>query len=199
MTSSRHERSGEAATDAELVYAFKGGDIVAFTALVERHERALINFFYQCSWDHQVSEDCAQEVFVKLYAHLDRYEAKAKFTTFLYRVARNHWIDRIRSNRRPGVSLDAPAGAEGSRSLKEQLPARSEAPTDRMMRLESAEKLQRALDQLPEDQRTVVILSELQGMRYQEIAEVMDVPVGTIKSRMFTAMQRLKELLSNEL
>jgi len=184
--------------DADLLLALKEGDFAAFSALVDRHQRSLINFFYHLCWDHQAAEDCAQEVFLRVYSHLDTYQPQAKFTTFLFRIARNLWIDRLRTVAVHGkpASLDRrPDGGEG-RSLGDRLPARSLNPVEILAREEQQAALQRALDRLPEEQKAVVILSEIQGLKYQDIGAILDVPVGTVKSRMHTAMERLKELLS---
>ena len=163
--------------DAALLLALKDGNFAAFSELVDRHQRSLINFFYHLCWDRQAAEDCAQEVFLRVYSHLDRYEPQAKFTTFLFKIARNLWIDRVRS-------------------LGERVPARSLGPVEILAKEEQQAALQRAIDQLPEEQKAVVILSEIQGLKYQDISAILEVPVGTVKSRMHTAMERLKELLS---
>jgi len=186
--------------DASLVAAFQGGKLAAFTQLVDRHQRSLINFFFHLSWDRQVAEDCAQEVFLRLYSHLDGYEPQAKFTTFLFRIARNLWIDRMRAEAARGgkaASLEAPSGFGGEGSLRERVSAPSPTPVEIVARRETQEALRQAIDRLPEEQKTVVILSELQGLKYQEIGEILEIPVGTVKSRMHTAMEKLKEMLAD--
>ncbi|MBI4564428.1 MAG: sigma-70 family RNA polymerase sigma factor [Planctomycetes bacterium] len=193
MTSS--ERS--AASDQALIEAIKKGDLAAFTELVSRHQRALVNFFYRCAWDLQTAEDCAQEVFVKLYAHLDAYEPRAKFTTFLYRVARNLWIDKVRAREadpKP-ISLEGTGGGAQNVPLKDRIPSRGETPIETLTRREMQEALRRAIDALPKEQRLVVVLSEMQGLKYQEISEILEIPVGTVKSRMHTAIEKLKDLM----
>jgi len=183
--------------DAGLLAALRAGDLDAFNALVGRHQRSLINFFYHLCWDRQAAEDCAQEVFLRVYSHLDTYEPQAKFTTFLFRIARNLWIDRMRSAAVHGkpLSLEASSGGEG-RSLQERVASRVQSPVEILAREEQQEALRRAIDQLPDEQKAVVILSEIQGMKYQDIGEILGVPVGTVKSRMHTAMEKLKDLLS---
>ena len=183
--------------DAGLLAALRAGELVAFNALVARHQRSLINFFYHLCWDRQGAEDCAQEVFLRVYSHLDTYEPQAKFTTFLFRIARNLWIDRMRSAAVHGkpLSLEASSGGEG-RSLQERVASRVQSPVEILAREEQQEALRRAIDQLPDEQKAVVILGEIQGMKYQDIGEILGVPVGTVKSRMHTAMEKLKDLLS---
>lgn len=185
--------------DATLISAFQSGKFAAFTQLVERHQRSLINFFYHLSWDRQVAEDCAQEVFLRLYSHLGSYEPQAKFTTFLFRIARNLWIDRMRSEAARGgkaASLEAPAVRGEGLSIGDRVSAPSPTPVEILTRRETQDALRQAIDRLPDEQKTVLILSELQGMKYQEIGEVLEIPVGTVKSRMHTAMERLKEMLA---
>lgn len=184
--------------DAALLLALKGGEFAAFSALVDRHQRSLINFFYHLCWDRQASEDCAQEVFLRLYSHLDTYEPQAKFTTFFYRIARNLWIDRIRTiavHGRP-LSLESTGGGRQGPSLQDRVPSRSLGPSELLVRGEQQEALRRAIDRLPEEQKAVVILGEIQGMKYQDISAILDIPVGTVKSRMHTAMEKLKDLLT---
>jgi RNA polymerase sigma-70 factor (ECF subfamily) len=185
--------------DAALMAALKTGELEAFNALVGRHQRSLINFFYHLCWDRQVAEDCAQEVFLRVYSHLGSYEPQAKFTTFLFRIARNLWIDRVRSAAVHGkpLSLQRPSGGgdEGP-ALQDRVAARAPSPVEILARREQQDALRRAIDQLPEEQKAVVILSEIQGLKYQDISAILDVPVGTVKSRMHTAMDKLKDLLS---
>ena len=185
--------------DAALLAAIQDGELGAFTALVGRHQRSLINFFYHLCWDRQAAEDCAQEVFLRVYSHLATYEPQAKFTTFLFRIARNLWIDRVRSAAVHGkpLSLQHPSGAgEEKGSLQDRVASRVPSPVEILAKQEQQDALRRAIDQLPEEQKAVVILSEIQGLKYQDISAILEVPDGTVKSRMHTAMDKLKDLLS---
>jgi len=193
-------RGPDTRSDAELVTAFKARDLRAFDTLWERHHRSLINFFFHFSWDKHVSEECTQEVFLKLYRTLDTYEPQAKFTTFLFKVAKNLWIDKLRAGAadpKP-VSLETPVAFGEERSLKDRVPARADTPVEILEKKETEAALRRAIDALPEEQRLVVVLSELQGLKYQEIGEILGVPVGTVKSRMFAAVEKLRELLTDQ-
>jgi RNA polymerase sigma-70 factor, ECF subfamily len=186
--------------DAELIAFIKAGKLGAFTALVDRHQRSLINFFYHLGWDRQVAEDCAQEVFLRLHKHLATYEPEAKFTTFLYRVARNLWIDRLRSAAVHGkvVSLEATGGPGEERTLRERVSSGGPSPVDILSRRETEASLKRAIDLLPEEQKAVLVLSEMQQLKYQDIAAILEIPIGTVKSRMHTAMEKLKEMMAGE-
>ena len=184
--------------DAALMAAIQSGELEAFNALVGRHQRSLINFFYHLCWDRQAAEDGAQEVFLRVYSHRDTYEPHAKFTTFLFRIARNLWIDKMRTAAVHGkpLSLESPGGGGEGRTLQERVASRAPNPVEILAREERQAALRRAIDQLPDEQKSVVILSEIQGLKYQDISAILDVPVGTVKSRMHTAMDKLKDLLS---
>ncbi len=185
--------------DAELLAAFRDGRIEAFVQLVERHQRSLINFFYHLLWDRQASEDCAQDVFLRLYTHAGTYEPQAKFTTFLYRIARNLWIDRVRSGKTHArvVSLETPAGPGEEKTLTDRVPAHTPTPVEILGRRETQEAVRGVIALLPEEHRIVILLSEIQGMKYREIGEILGVPVGTVKSRMHAAIEKLKELMAD--
>lgn len=184
------------ATDAELMFAFKRGNRSAFESLVRRHQRGLMNYFFRMLWNRQTSEDLTQEVFVKVFTHVESYQATAKFTTYLYRIARNTWIDHLRRTkhqRRVG-SLDATN--EDGRSLGDSLALVTDGPDEELGKRELVERVLNAISSLDEPHREVLVMSEVQGMRYSDIAEALGIPVGTVKSRMFNAMKRLREKLA---
>ena len=190
---------GDSARDLELMRRFQAGDADAFTQLYERHLRGLLNFFFRLCWDASMAEDFAQEVLLRVYKSAKQWEPNAKFTTFLYRIARNFWIDhcRLLSTQKEKVSLNAQTAGDGEVSLIDRLPDDIKPPEDDLDRRELYGAIMKALEQLPEEQRMVFVLSAIEEMKYQEIAEVMDVPVGTIKSRMHTAVAKLQELLGD--
>lgn len=181
-------------TDNELIEEFRRGNIDAFEMLVERYQAMLLNFFYHCARDRQTAEDCTQEVFIRLVSNIARYTPKAKFTTFLFRVARNLWIDRLRADgaRLKPVSLEVPL-MDSEKKLKETVPSASAAPPEILSRKEGEASIMKVIDELPEDVRIVLVLSELEGLKYKEISEVLDIPIGTVKSRMHNAVELLKK------
>jgi RNA polymerase sigma-70 factor (ECF subfamily) len=187
--------------DEELILLFQDGDKEAFSEIVRRYQANIVNFFYHQCYDRATAEDLAQEVFLRLHLHLGDYEPRSRFRAFLYRVAKNLWIDRIRrtgSGRRKEVTIDAPSGGdEDAGSLKDHLRSGQGQPSDFMLKDELRGLVRKALDKLPEEHRVVVILSEIHGLAYDEIAESLDIPVGTVKSRMHHAMGRLKMILKN--
>ncbi len=183
--------------DTELMLDLKRGNVNAFNELVLRHQQPLINFFYRLTWDRQASEDSAQEVFLRIFRHAHDYEPRAKFTTFMYRIARNLWIDRLRSaGAAPKtVSLDQSA-EDDDRKMSASLAGDEPSAQENLENREMIEALKKAIERLPEEQRMVIVLAEHQGMRYQEVAEVLDIPVGTVKSRMHAAVAKLRELMT---
>lgn len=171
--------------DLELMRRTAEGDQQAFGKIVTRHQGPLVNFFSRMDVSTD-AEDLAQETFVRLYRYRDRYRPTAKFTTFLYLLARQVRIDAIRKRvRREDMAKD----------LREDQEIR-ELPSPR--RDEAVLKVADAVQQLDEASRLVVVMSVYQGLKYREIAEVLGVPEGTVKSRMFTALRRLKGLLREE-
>ena len=186
-------------TDAELMLKVKVGDIRSFENLVGRHQRPLINYFFRMTWDRQTAEDMAQEVFIRIYNHAKDYEPQAKFTTYMYRVARNLWIDRMRHEGHAPrtVSLDAPVDSEGD-TFHDVVSAVAPSPDARMETQERAVIVRNAIETLPEEQKQVLLLAEAKGMKYQEVAEVLGIPIGTVKSRMHAAMMKLKDLLTGK-
>ncbi|MBI4569759.1 MAG: sigma-70 family RNA polymerase sigma factor [Planctomycetes bacterium] len=191
-----------ALSDAELMVAAAEGNREAFAEIVDRYQRPIVNFFYRNTWDRDLAEDLAQEVFVKLYRATPRYREAAKFSTFLYRIAHNHWIDwcRTAGSRKRPLSLDAGGEEdEGGESYAARIPGREEAPDLALERRETLDRIRDAVGTLPREQREVFVLAEMQGLRYAEISDILDVPVGTVKSRMHTAVMRLRDLLAEEL
>ncbi len=180
--------------------AFKAGDANAFAELVRRYQRPVVNFFFKLVWDIHLSEDYAQEVFIRLYKRASTYEDTAKFSTFLFTIARNLWIDHVRGRAAEprSASLDTRTG-DGDSALSDFIAASDGLRPERAAEMdELGAQIREALAALPDDQRMVVVLSEIGGLRYQEISQVMKIPVGTVKSRMHTAVYHLRSILSRK-
>ncbi len=180
---------------------FRDGDDDAFPLIVQRFQRPLVNFFYRLTWDRFTSEDYAQEVFARLIRHRKSYRRKAKFSTYLFRIARNYWIDRYRERvkapKMTSLNITVGTGEGRGLSLADLVEGQSPQPAEELKRKEIRERLKEAIALLPEEQRLVFVLSENQGMKYAEISQVMEIPVGTVKSRMHAAMRRLRVLLED--
>jgi RNA polymerase sigma-70 factor (ECF subfamily) len=187
--------------DTDLMLRVKSGEAGAFDRLVARFLRPLVAFFHRLGADVSTAEDCAQEVFVKLFRTRAAYEPRARFTTFLFAVARHHWIDvvRHRGASPSTVSADAPnEGGFGEGTLGDRLEAGSPAPERSAEDMELLAAMRRAIDLLSPDHREVFSLAQVEGLRYEEIARILDVPVGTVKSRMHAAVALLRDRLVRE-
>ncbi len=185
-----------AKSDAELMKEFQAGREEAFAELVTRYKAPLLNFFYRLMWDRQLSEDFCQEVFCRVFRHRKDYVPAASFATYLYRIGRNLWIDRYRSLRNnPGTtSLDAEAGGSG-RAMGTVLAGAGLDPSHASEVEDEMRRVRRALDSLAPDLRETLVLVKYQGMKYAEAAQVLGVPVGTIRSRIHAAIEQVRKVL----
>jgi RNA polymerase sigma-70 factor (ECF subfamily) len=187
----------EELADEELMLRAGRGERDAFEALLRRHESGVVNYLFRLHWDRHRAEDQAQEVFIRLYTHLREYEPTARFTTYLYRIAHNCWVDDLRRRKRERGQLSLDARDEEGTALREILLADSEDPRDGVRKEEVVEAVIRAVDSLADEHKAVFVLSEVQGMRYSDIAEVLGIPEGTVKSRMHAAVAKLRRRLAS--
>jgi RNA polymerase sigma-70 factor (ECF subfamily) len=183
--------------DTEEMLRFQAGDGTAFDRLVARFLRPLASFFHRLGADSSTAEDCASEVLYKVFRARDTYEPRAKFTTFLFSVARHHWIDlvRHRSIGPPTVSSDVAGPRGDEETLGTTFPGRESSPEGRADAREVGAALRAAVAALPEEHREVFALAQGEGLRYQDIAAILGIPVGTVKSRMHAATGLLREHL----
>jgi len=182
--------------DIRLMERIRDDDRDAVTELVRRYQDELVGFFYHHCWDQLQAEEMTQDVFVNVYRSRARWQPTAKVRTWLYRIAHNLWIDHIRRNRHHNVSLDAEVGTAALR-LVDVLQARPEPDADGDRDQQIRERIQVAVDALPDGQRDVFMLANNQDMKYQEIAAVLGIPEGTVKSRMHSAVRFLRDELQD--
>ena len=191
----RSEDQHEGEPDAALIERARGGDLPAFNQLVARHERAVFNVALRYMRSRELAEDVTQEAFLRAWRSLDsfRNDAGEGFRAWLLRIAANRALDVLRAkSRRPADSLDSRLDDEESAWEPE---GRDEAPLDFAVRGDLGARLEQVLGQIHPDQRLVVILSDIHGHAYDEIAEIAGVPIGTVKSRINRGRARLRELL----
>ena len=163
------------------------GQREAFELLVNRHQQPLLNFFLRSGVDRD-AEDLVQQTFIRLHRYRRRYRPRARFTTFLYLLARQVWIDELRRRRR------LQRLREQARQQAELAAAADTAPVDEGF----SDELQQALDSLSPRHREVVVLGVLQELEYSEIARILKIPVGTVKSRMFNGLRDLRRYLESD-
>lgn len=177
--------------DADLVSAAAGGDLDAFEALVRRYEARIVTFVQALTGNAADAEDVAQEVFVRAHRALGRFRGDSLFRTWLYTIAgnaaRSHYAARAR---RQPVWEDS--GADATLAFDPPDPAPDVETT-----LGRRQAIERALAELPEDLRTAVLLRDVHGLEYKEIAEAMNIPMGTVESRIFRGRQRLRKALQD--
>ncbi len=185
--------------ETELMLRVAAGDDAAYETLVVRILPRLEGYFRRMGADPTLAEDCAQEVFVKVYKARASYVARAKFTTYLFHIARNHWIDvyRHRKAQPPTVPVDR-GGDDGDRRGAGDLPGPDAAPEETLRGQEITAALERAVEALGAEHREVFVLSQVEGLRYQEIGRILDIPVGTVKSRMHAAVRQVRRALERE-
>jgi RNA polymerase sigma-70 factor, ECF subfamily len=170
-------------SDAALMALARVDDRHAFAVLVRRHQKMLLNFFIRSGVQYD-AEDLVQQTFLRLYRYRDRYLPRAKFTTFLFLMARQVWIDELRRRSRTGRLADALA-------REPEPPNAAGGPPPERGGLDIAD----AVAALPEAMRQVVELGVYQDLPYTEVAHILGVPEGTVKSRMFNAIRMLRERL----
>lgn len=186
-------------TDESLMIRFQSGDRAAFTVLVRRHQGPLFNFAFRYLRSSPVAEEVVQDAFVRVVQNAAEFKHEARFSTWLYTIARNLCIDQARKRAlRRHPSLDEPRKAEerDGPTLGEQT-ADGKASTERaVVSLEIRERVAAAIDALPEEQREVFLMREVSNLPFKEIAEIVGVSENTVKSRMRYALERLQEALS---
>jgi RNA polymerase sigma-70 factor (ECF subfamily) len=189
-------------TDEELLLDYRGrSDRPAFEELVRRYEKELYGYLRHYLGDAEMAEDVFQQTFLQVHLKCDQFEEGRKVRPWLYTVATNQAIDYQRRNRRHKViSLDSRLkhDVEGETgSLLELLDGAEAGPSEEAESAEQHDRLRRAVDNLPEQTRQVVLLVFFKGLKYREAAEVLNIPVGTVKSRLHGAVKKLSETFTH--
>jgi len=167
--------------DRDLVRRARGGDVEGYNLLVSRWEKRLYNYLLRLVGNREDAMDLTQEVFLKAYQNLGKLEDAGRFGPWLFRIAHNEAFSLLR-RRRPESDTDSELARE--------------ALSYRMYPVEMSIAVERALNSLSPEQREAVILKIYQGWKFEEMAEALDCPVSTVKSRLYTALDRLKEMLA---
>ena len=187
-----------AKSDEALMLQLQTGDLRSFDTLVKRWEKPLLNYCYRMVNDIALAEDLRQEVFLRIYRSAKRYRATAQFSTWMYRIATNLCLDTLaKQQRRKEIPMDAYLES-ASEGFDEGLIDPSDAPDAAVVKKEIESRVRLALVRLPEDQRVVVTLRHYNGMKFREIAEIVERPISTVKSRMAAGMEHLSRMLSKQ-
>ncbi len=196
MTAEDRQASREA--DRELLEAVLEGDNTAYRGLVEKYQGRVYSMVYGMVRNREDARDITQEAFVKAYRNLAGFRLEASFYTWLYRIAMNLAIDYTRKRKRREI-----AGFDEQIAAKDQDGGISElhhgdSPRKALERKQLLGRIMDAMQKLSDDQRQVILLREVEGLSYREISEVMEIPEGTVMSRLFYARKKLQKLLSDE-
>ncbi len=182
--------------DIQLVKRCLKGDQKAYAFLLRKYQHGAYNLCYRLVSNPEMAQDLAQESFVKVFNALKQYDSKYRFSSWLYRVVKNHCYDYLRKSKLPQISIDDDLRDDG-RPL--QIPDKNVTPDQRVIRQERQRIVQQAINKLPLESRTVIVLRHLHDKTYEEMAEILDEPLGTIKARVHRARKKLTELLSADL
>ena len=187
--------------DGEVVTAFLEGEERAFQELVERYQTRLLNFIYRTVGDRERAEDLVQEVFIRIYRHLHRFDRSKKFSTWAYTIASNLAKNELRNrSRNPLVLFQT---LRGTRNEEEDRPLQFEdlqsRPDDLYRKRHLRSLVEETVSQLPEHHRQVFVLRELEGKSYEEIAEITDCNLGTVKSRLNRARTAFASIIEPSL
>lgn len=177
-----------------IVEKAKNGDENAFETLVTQYERLVYAVSLRLLGNESDAQDAAQETFIKLYRYLPSFRGESKFSVWLYRLTNNVCIDMLRKKSVPTVSLDEPAGDGGVPDI----PDGRFSPETELEKKQLRQAVSRALGSLPEPYRQAIVLRELAGQSYEEIAQSLVIDIGTVKSRIFRARRKLCAILSED-
>lgn len=180
--------------EAQLITDSQRGDVRAFNLLVERYQGRLYNLCYRMLNDPEAAADVTQDAFVSAFRNIKRYRG-GSFAAWIMRIATNGCYDQLRARqRRPTTSIDALLEEDDDRAPR-QLEDPSEPPDERSLRNELADEIQRGLQTLDPDQRIAIVMSDIQGLSYDEISAATGWPLGTVKSRLSRGRAQLRTVL----
>jgi RNA polymerase sigma-70 factor (ECF subfamily) len=179
-------------TDADLIASSLVGREDSFEELVRRYQRPITAYVYRMTNDYDAAMDVSQEIFIKVYNSLARYKTEFKFSTWIYKIARNAAIDYLRRNSHGECSLDLEVDDE---TFERPIESKLASPEVERERSEWRGEIQKVVQKLPAAYRELILLRHSQDLSYDEIAEIMNLPLGTVKNRLFRARELMRDLL----
>jgi len=194
--------TGSSGEDATWVRAVQRGDKAAFDRLVLKHKDKLFNLVYWFLGDYQEANDCAQDIFIKVYKSINKFRFESTFSTWLYRIAMNTCKNRLKSSafrwRKKTVSLENPEGS-GDTNPCFEIRDNTPSPVNQLEKKERRLLISKAIYSLPEAQKRVVVLRDIQGLSYEEVADITGLNLGTVKSRLARARLALRNRLKGRI
>lgn len=185
------------AADSDLVRRAQAGDARAFDSLVTRYRGKVYGMCYHLVQNEQDAWDLAQEAFIKAWRALASFKGDASFYTWIYRIAHNSTYDWLRKRKIEGAGEFDDERQAGVAAGAETVPKGEHRPDEALKNRELGARIQQAIDQLSPDHRTAILLREVEGFSYEEIAQIMESSMGTVMSRLFYARKKLQELLKD--
>jgi RNA polymerase sigma-70 factor (ECF subfamily) len=189
-----------ARTDQEIVALARAGEEVAYRELIRRYERPLFSLLYRMVRDRELAEDLAQETFVKALNAIESYRPEFKFSSWIFKIANNAAIDHLRRRELDTLSLEGSPHAETPEAVEAtalQIGDRQESPLDAVEARELGGQIEQAIGQLRPEYRSCILLRHVEGRAYEEIAEILNLPLGTVKTYIHRARNELRQALAH--
>ncbi len=180
--------------DVELISRAKAGEEKAFRAILVKYQRSVYSICMRMVQDRELAADLAQDAFLKVFRMLDRYDPTYAFSSWLFKITSNLCIDHLRKRRVETYPMDAPVGGDEGEFAR-QYEAPDPTPETQLIRKEQMTALKKAIETLPPHYRIIILLRHQEDLSYEQIAETLDVPLGTVKARIHRAREMLKEKL----
>jgi RNA polymerase sigma-70 factor (ECF subfamily) len=195
-----HRPELAARTDQEIVALARGGEEAAYRELVRRYERPLFSLLYRMVRDRELAEDLAQETFVKALNAIESYRPEYKFSSWIFKIANNAAIDHLRRRELDTLSLEGSPHAETPEAIEAtalQIGDRQESPLDEVEARELGGEIEAAIAKLRPEYRSCILLRHVEGRAYEEIAEILGLPLGTVKTYIHRARNELRRELAH--
>jgi RNA polymerase sigma-70 factor (ECF subfamily) len=189
-----------AKTDQEIVALARAGHEAAYRELIRRYERPIFSLLYRMVRDRELAEDLAQETFIKALNAIESYRPEFKFSSWIFKIANNSAIDHLRRRELDTLSLEGSPHAETPEAIEAtalQIGDRQESPLDEVAARELGGQIEAAIAQLRPEYRSCILLRHVEGRAYEEIAQMLNLPLGTVKTYIHRARNELRQLLSH--
>ena len=189
-----------ARTDQEIVVLARAGQEAAYRELIRRYERPLFSLLYRMVRDRELAEDLAQETFIKALNSIESYRSEYKFSSWIFKIANNTAIDHLRRRELDTLSLEGSPHAETPEAVEAtalQIGDRQESPLDAVEARELGGQIEQAIAQLRPEYRSCILLRHVEGRAYEEIAEILNLPLGTVKTYIHRARNELRQALAH--
>jgi RNA polymerase sigma-70 factor, ECF subfamily len=187
-------------TDHEVVVRAQKGSEKAYRELLDRYQRPVFSLIYRMVRDREQAEDLTQETFVRVFNHIDRYDPAYKFSSWIFKIATNLTIDWMRKKEVPTVSIDGSRYATTSDEIEAStitVESKDETPEELLIARELGDEIERAIGRLRPEYKTAILLRHVEDKPYEEIAQIMSLPLGTVKTYIHRGRKELQELLAH--